>query len=70
MIYLELVYDKKGYEFKFMGVEKVDGELVYKIEIISFDGSKSIEYFLIESGLKLKMVIMQDGLQGLVIIIN
>lgn len=70
MIYLELVYDNKGYEFKLIGVEKVDGELVYKIEIISFDGSKSIEYFVIESGLKLKVVRVQDGFQGLVIVIN
>lgn len=61
MIHPELAYDKKGYELKLTGAEKVDGEPAYKIEIISPDGSKSTEYFSIESGLKLKTVTTQDG---------
>ena len=70
MIHPELAYDKKGYELKLTGAEKVDGEPAYKIEIISPDGSKSTEYFSIESGLKLKTVTTQDGPQGSVTITN
>lgn len=70
MIHPELAYGKKGYELKLTGAEKVDGEPAYKIEITSPDGSKSTEYFAIESGLKLKAVTVQDGPQGSVTVTN
>jgi FtsP/CotA-like multicopper oxidase with cupredoxin domain len=70
MIHPELAYGKKDYELKLTGAEKVDGEPAYKIEITSPDGSKSTEYFAIESGLKLKAVTVQDGPQGSVTVTN
>ncbi|MEQ8704561.1 MAG: pitrilysin family protein [Phaeodactylibacter sp.] len=70
IIYPELEYAKKGYELKLTGAEKVGDDATYKVEITSPDGTKSTEYFSIESGLKLKAVTTQEGPQGTVTITN
>lgn len=70
MIHPELFYGKKDYKLELAGAEKVDGEPAYKLEITSPDGTKSTEYFGIESGLKLKTVTTQDGPQGSVTVTN
>ncbi len=50
----ELRYKEIGVERTLMGIEKLSGKDAYKMQLTTKDGSRSIEYYDIETGLKLK----------------
>ena len=59
----EMSYVKNGYELTVNGVEQVDGKDVYALKVVK--GKKTaIEYYEVESGLKVKTVATVEGPQG------
>jgi zinc protease len=50
----DLKYKEIGIKRILMGIEKLSGKDVYKLQLISRDGSRSLEYYDVETGLKLK----------------
>ncbi len=50
----ELKYEEMGYEMELASVENVNGEKTYKIILTNPFGDKTVNYYSIESGLKLK----------------
>ncbi|RZT93338.1 putative Zn-dependent peptidase [Ancylomarina subtilis] len=58
----ELNLEALGFTTKLIGTDKVDGQKVYKVEIVSADGTKKVDYFSAATGLKLKTVAQQNGM--------
>lgn len=50
----ELKYDKLGYEIELASIEDVDGKQAYKVIMTSPYGDKTIDYYDVKSGLKIK----------------
>jgi outer membrane lipoprotein-sorting protein len=50
----ELKYDKLGYEMELASIEDVDGKQAYKVIMTSPYGDKTIDYYDVKSGLKIK----------------
>lgn len=65
----EANYDVLGYKAVLKGVEAVDGKDAYKIQLESPSGKKTIDYYDIESGLKVKSVGTQEA-QGQTVTVN
>ncbi|MCC9135804.1 insulinase family protein [Pontibacter silvestris] len=62
----ELRYDQLGINTKLTGMEKVDGNDAYVVEIALPNGQKASHYFDKESGLLLKKVSNLQGPQGII----
>lgn len=50
----EIYYAEKGITTEVKGVEEIDGKQAYKMVITTPEGDKTIEYFAVDSGLKVK----------------
>jgi len=61
-----LQYDKLGIKTKLTGMEKVDGQEAYTVEVMLPNGQKSLHYFAKDSGLRLKEVNNLESPQGVV----
>ncbi len=53
---MELNYKDYGLEKELLGIETVDGQDAYKLEVVSPSGEKSVDYYCIETGFKMKSV--------------
>jgi hypothetical protein len=59
----EMNYIKNGYQLTVKGIEEIDGKDAYALEVVKAK-TTSIEYYDIESGLKVKTVTTVEGPQG------
>lgn len=60
-IFPELYYTAKGYTMELDGITQVSGENAYKVKLVSPEGNASMDYYSVESGLKLKSESEQAG---------
>ena len=51
---MELNYHDFGFEKELLGIETINGQDAYKLEVVSPAGAKSIDYYCIETGFKIK----------------
>jgi len=51
----EMNYEDYGFEKNLEGIEQINGKEAYKVEVISPQDEKSIEYYDVESGYKIKV---------------
>jgi predicted Zn-dependent peptidase len=58
----ELEMEKLGYSMKIVGAENIDGEKAFKLEITDANGKSKYDYFSAKSGLKLKTVMQEQGM--------
>ena len=58
----ELNLEALGFTTKLIGVDKFNNKKVYKLELLSADGTKKVDYFCAVTGLKLKTVAQQNGM--------
>nr|WP_320120524.1 pitrilysin family protein [uncultured Marinifilum sp.] len=63
----ELNMQNLGYKMKIVGAETVDGEKSYKLEVVDADGISRYDFFSVDSGLKLKTVMQQNGVSVVVL---
>jgi zinc protease len=66
LIFPELHYEELNYQLRLEGLENLDGNNAYRVEVIRPDGARSTSYFDAESGLKLREITV-DAEQGLTI---
>ena len=59
----ELEYGKT-FKAELKGMDKVDGDLVYVVEVVDPAGEKSTDYFSQETGLRVRTVAIQSSPQG------
>ena len=61
--FAELFYldEYENFEFIVSGIEEVDGQKAYKVEITSPMGARRIAYYAVDSKLKLKETIMEQN---------
>lgn len=64
VMFIETQYDKLGFKTALKGIEAVNGNEAYVIEITNPKGSKSTEYFDVKSGLKIRSVRTSESPQG------
>lgn len=55
-LFPELNYARDGFSLEFKGIESIEGNNAYRIDITSPEGDTSIEYFDMTSGLKIRSV--------------
>lgn len=60
-IFPELTYESEGYKTELLGMQVVDGNQLNVIQITTPDGETIKEYFAIDSGLKVKQEVTQEG---------
>jgi zinc protease len=53
---MELKYKELGFEKQLLGVESMDGQDAFKIEVVSPGGVKSHEYYAVDTGYKIKSI--------------
>ncbi|PRY84380.1 peptidase, M16 family protein [Mongoliibacter ruber] len=53
-VFPEEHYEAMGYDLEAQGTEDIDGEEAYKLVITTADNMKTVEYYSVESGLKLR----------------
>lgn len=70
MLFPELEYKKKKYELVLDGIEQLEDGKAYRILATAPDGSKSTHYFDVQTGLKVKSIITQEGPQGTATVSN
>ncbi len=58
---VETQYEKLGYKFDLKGIEAIDGSDAYKIKVTAPDGSTSTEFYDVESGLRVRQMVTEDG---------
>ena len=58
----ELNMKQLGYKMNIAGAEVVDGQKTYKVEVIDLDGVSRFDFFAADSGLKLKTIMQQNGM--------
>ncbi|MFA8435784.1 MAG: M16 family metallopeptidase [Marinifilaceae bacterium] len=63
----ELNFEKLGFEAKIVGVEKIDGEKAYKLQIKGADDKIKVEFFGADSGLKLKTIAQENGMTQIMV---
>ncbi len=51
---MEMNYEEHGIEKSLLGIEEVDGSPAYKVEVLSPQGQRSLEYYDTQSGLKIR----------------
>jgi hypothetical protein len=66
----ELTMEQLGYEMKIVGAEKIDGEKAYKLEVKDPQGNLKYEFFSAVSGLKLKTIAQQQGMNVIMLYKN
>jgi len=66
----QMNYLKDGYELNLKGVEDVEGEKAYKVEIVKPNGDKSYEYYSVKSNLVIRSVESQEGMGNQVMTIT
>jgi predicted Zn-dependent peptidase len=64
----EMNYEKSGYKMELKGIEPVDGNDAYILELVSASGKKSTEWYDVKSGLKVKSSSSTKGEDGSVIV--
>lgn len=60
----EAMYVTNGYALALKGIETVNDKDTYLIEVVSPSGKMAMEYYAVESGLKIREVAVQDGPNG------
>ncbi|MFI5204547.1 MAG: insulinase family protein [Flavobacteriales bacterium] len=61
-IYSELKYVEWGYTLNLLGIDKIDGKDVYKVEVIrTGSAAKSYEYFDVQTALKVRSETVEGG---------
>lgn len=60
----QLDYMSDGYELNLKGVEDVDGEKAYKVEVVKPNGDKNYEFYSVKSNLMIRSVNTQPGQGG------
>ncbi|MFZ6053299.1 M16 family metallopeptidase [Halocola ammonii] len=60
----EAAYEKMGYELDLKGIEDVEGQEAYVVEITTPSGAKTTEYYAVDSGLKIMSMSTQETPQG------
>ncbi len=60
-IFPELYYEQKGFKMELDGISTVEGQQAYKIKLTSPQGLQVVEYYAVESGLKLKTESAETG---------
>lgn len=53
---LELDYAKYGVKLQLLGIEDINGNEAYKVEVIPSSGSKTVDYYDVKTGLKVKTI--------------
>lgn len=66
----ELVYEKLGYKLNLLGMTKIDGKLVYKLDVTSPAGLTESHYYDADSGLLLRSENMEETQMGNIIAIS
>lgn len=64
LIFPELAYASSNYQIELSGVEEVNGEQAYKVQVTPPNGNMLTEYYAVESRLKIKQVSKQEGAGG------
>ena len=62
--FAQLDYLGDGYVLNLKGVEDVNGEKAYKVEVVKPSGDKSYEFYSVKSGLIIRSTQTQDGPSG------
>ena len=68
MLFAESKYGELGYKMSLKGIEPIDGNKAYKIELETPSGTKFTEFYDMSSSLKLRTVTSQEGPTGAVTI--
>ncbi len=53
---MELKYKEFGFEKQLLGIESIDGQDAFKVEVVSPGGVKSYDYYALETGFKIKSI--------------
>lgn len=64
IIFPETQYEKLGFKITLKGIDAIEGNEAYVLEITNPKGNKSTDYFDVKSGLKLRSVRTSDSPQG------
>lgn len=56
VLFPELIYDQLGVSLRLMGAENLEGKEVYRVEVTTPGGTKSYDYYNIETGFKVKTI--------------
>ncbi|MDF1699269.1 MAG: pitrilysin family protein [Saprospiraceae bacterium] len=60
----QVMYMNEGYEVNLKGIEEVEGENAYKVEVVKPNGNKSYEYYSVKSNLLIRNTTTQPGQGG------
>lgn len=60
-IFPEIYYQSKGYQMTLDGMTTVEGQQAYTIKLTAPEGTQSVEYYSVETGLKLKSESAEAG---------
>ena len=60
----QLLYGNDGYEVNLKGIEDVEGEKAYKVEVVKPNGKKSYEFYSVKSNLMIRSSMTQPGMDG------
>lgn len=61
VLFPEMKYDQLGYKLKLVGAENLDGVNAYAVEIETPSGEKTTNYFSVETSLKIREVMTEQG---------
>lgn len=70
IMFPELTYEQRGYQLTLKGIESVEGQNAYKVEVARPNGDKITEFYNVVTHLKIRSVSSQPGPQGDVTVIN
>lgn len=56
VLFDQLGYENAGYNLELSGIENVEGQMCYKINVTHSDGDKSVEFYDVNSGLLVRSV--------------
>ena len=68
--FLEMHYAERGFKLKLAGIEMVEGQKAYRIDIESPSGRKKTQYFLTENSLKVRETEQQEAMGQTQTIVN
>ncbi len=60
----ELYYDAEGYQLELKGIEPIDGQDAYQVEVTGPDGQKGTEFYSTETGFKIREMQTREGPNG------
>lgn len=64
MVFGQMAYLTESYELNIKGIEDVDGEKAYKMEVVKPNGDKSYEFYSVKSNLVIRTSTTQPGQGG------